>query len=58
MLITNDFEVAKPVAAVWDFFGDIPRVASCLPGAELTETLGRQLRITLPEGFRPPNTHA
>jgi carbon monoxide dehydrogenase subunit G len=40
MLITNDFEVAKPVAAVWDFFGDIPRVASCLPGAELTETLG------------------
>jgi uncharacterized protein len=40
MLITNDFEVAKPVAAVWDFFKDIPRVATCLPGAELTETLG------------------
>jgi uncharacterized protein len=39
MLITNDFEVAKPVAAVWDFFKDIPRVATCLPGAELTETL-------------------
>ena len=40
MLITNDFEVAKPVAAVWDFFGDIPRVATCLPGAELTENVG------------------
>jgi carbon monoxide dehydrogenase subunit G len=40
MLITNDFEVAKPVAAVWDFFQDMPRVATCLPGAELTETLG------------------
>ena len=40
MLITNDFEVAKPVAAVWDFFADIPRVATCLPGAELTENLG------------------
>ena len=40
MLITNDFEVAKPVAAVWDFFGDIQKVATCLPGAELTETLG------------------
>src|SRR5258707_13758301 len=40
MLITNDFEVARPVEAVWQFFGDIPRVASCLPGAELTETLG------------------
>ena len=40
MLITNDFEVTQPVAAVWDFFGDIPRVATCLPGAELTESLG------------------
>jgi uncharacterized protein len=40
MLITHDFEVAKPVAAVWAFFGDIPRVATCLPGAELTDTLG------------------
>jgi carbon monoxide dehydrogenase subunit G len=40
MLINNDFEVAQPVEAVWQFFGDIPRVASCLPGAELTETLG------------------
>jgi uncharacterized protein len=40
MLINNDFEVAQPVEVVWQFFGDIPRVASCLPGAELTETLG------------------
>jgi carbon monoxide dehydrogenase subunit G len=40
MLITNDFEVAQPVDKVWQFFGDIPRVASCLPGAELTESLG------------------
>src|SRR5258707_8350391 len=40
MLITNDFEVAQPVEAVWKFFGDIPRVGSCVRGAELTETLG------------------
>ena len=40
MLITNDFEVAQPVAKVWQFFGDIPRVAACLPGAELTEERG------------------
>ncbi|HVB43132.1 MAG TPA: SRPBCC family protein [Streptosporangiaceae bacterium] len=40
MLINNDFEVAQPVAEVWQFFGDIPRVATCLPGAELTQTLG------------------
>jgi len=40
MLISNDFEVAQPVAKVWEFFGDIPRVAACLPGAQLTESLG------------------
>ena len=40
MLITNDFEVAQPVEKVWTFFGDIPQVATCLPGAELTEDLG------------------
>jgi len=40
MLINDDFEVAEPVAKVWEFFGDIPRVAACLPGATLTENLG------------------
>ena len=40
MLITNDFEVAQPVEKVWKFFGNIPQVATCLPGAELTEDLG------------------
>jgi uncharacterized protein len=40
MLIQNDFEVAEPVDKVWQFFENIPQVASCLPGAELTEDLG------------------
>lgn len=40
MLITNDFEVTQPVSRVWEFFGDIPTVASCLPGASMTEELG------------------
>ena len=40
MLITNDFEVPQPVDRVWAFFDDIPGVATCLPGAELTEELG------------------
>jgi uncharacterized protein len=40
MLIRNGFEVAEPVDKVWQFFGNIPQVASCLPGTELTETLG------------------
>jgi uncharacterized protein len=40
MLIKNEFEVAEPVERVWRFFDDIPQVAACLPGAELTEDLG------------------
>ena len=40
MLIKNEFEVAQPVDKVWKFFGDIPQVATCLPGAELTDDLG------------------
>jgi carbon monoxide dehydrogenase subunit G len=40
MLITNDFEVAQPVDKVWRFFDDIPQVAACLPGTELTSDLG------------------
>jgi carbon monoxide dehydrogenase subunit G len=40
MLLSNDFEVAQPVDKVWAFFGDVPQVAACLPGAELTEDLG------------------
>jgi carbon monoxide dehydrogenase subunit G len=40
MLIKNEFEVAQPLEKVWQFFGNIPQVAACLPGAELTEDLG------------------
>jgi len=40
MLIKNEFEVAEPVDKVWQFFQNVPQVAACLPGAELTENLG------------------
>ena len=40
MIITSDFEVAEPVEKVWRFFDNIPQVAACLPGAELTKELG------------------
>jgi carbon monoxide dehydrogenase subunit G len=42
MLIKNEFEVAEPVEKVWQFFENIPQVAACLPGAELTEDLGNE----------------
>ena len=40
MLISNEFEVAQPADKVWQFFDDIPQVAACLPGTELTSDLG------------------
>ncbi|MGH3440977.1 MAG: SRPBCC family protein [Nitriliruptorales bacterium] len=40
MKITHEFDVERPPDAVWDFLQDIPQVASCMPGAELTEDKG------------------
>lgn len=40
MKIENEFTVARPVSTVWAFFQDVPSVAECLPGAELTEDRG------------------
>jgi carbon monoxide dehydrogenase subunit G len=40
MLIKSDFEVPHSVDKVWAFFNDIPQVAKCLPGTELTGDLG------------------
>ena len=40
MVITSEFEVAAPIEKVWRFFDDIPHVAACLPGTELTGDLG------------------
>ena len=39
MLIKSDFEVAQSLDKVWKFFDDIPQVAACLPGAELTDAV-------------------
>jgi len=36
--ITHEFTVSRPAGAVWDFFQDVPEVAKCLPGAQLTST--------------------
>jgi carbon monoxide dehydrogenase subunit G len=36
MMIKSVIEVTQPIDKVWDFFQDVPAVAACLPGAELT----------------------
>ena len=40
MLIKQEIDVAQPLDKVWDFFQDVPGIANCLPGANLTEDLG------------------
>ena len=40
MKINKTFEVHSPIQAVWDLLQDIPTIAQCLPGAELTESPG------------------
>jgi hypothetical protein len=39
VLIENAFTVARPVDEVWDYLLDVERIAPCMPGAELTETV-------------------
>ena len=39
MLIKNDFTVPNPVGDVWSYLLDVEKVAPCMPGAELTETV-------------------
>lgn len=36
MKISQEFLVPRPPDVVWEFFQDVPSVAQCLPGAELT----------------------
>jgi carbon monoxide dehydrogenase subunit G len=39
MLIENEFTVARPIDEMWAFMLDVERIAPCMPGAELTETV-------------------
>ncbi len=39
MLIENEFTVKTPVDDLWAFLLDVERIAPCMPGAELTETV-------------------
>lgn len=39
MLIENEFTVATPIDDLWAYLLDVERIAPCMPGAELTETI-------------------
>lgn len=40
MEITEQFVVTQPIESVWTLFQDVPELARCLPGAELTKDNG------------------
>lgn len=40
MLINKTFDIDQPIDQVWKFFDDIPLVAACIPGADLTDKVG------------------
>jgi len=42
MEFDNTFDVPLPPAQAWALLMDIPRIAPCMPGAELTEILDPQ----------------
>ena len=39
MLIENTFTVTAPPDDLWDYLLDVEKIAPCMPGAELTETV-------------------
>ena len=39
MIIDDAFEVDAPVERVWALLKDVPRVATCIPNAEITEVV-------------------
>ena len=39
MIVEDEFTVDAPVERVWSVLKDIPRVASCIPGAEITDVV-------------------
>jgi len=41
MLITQSFDLDQPVDQVWTFFDNIPLVAACIPGADLTKEVSK-----------------
>jgi uncharacterized protein len=39
VIIDDSFEIEAPLSRVWPVLTDVPRVASCMPNAEITEAV-------------------
>jgi carbon-monoxide dehydrogenase small subunit len=51
--IEASFEVPFPIEKVWTFMGDLPAVASCLPGATITAQDGEKVKGSIAIKFGP-----
>ncbi len=51
--IQGSFKVPYPADAVWKFMADLPAVAGCLPGAELTGHVGDRVKGRVAIKFGP-----
>jgi len=47
------FDVPHPVDQVWEFMGDLPAVAACLPGATIDSHEGERVKGTIAIKFGP-----
>lgn len=47
MELTNEFEVPVSIEQAWDVLTDLPRIAPCLPGAQLTGVEAQEYRGTV-----------
>jgi carbon-monoxide dehydrogenase small subunit len=47
------FDVPYPLDRVWEFMGDLPAVASCLPGATIDSHEGERVKGTIAIKFGP-----
>lgn len=52
-VIESDFELSYPLERVWEFMSDLKAVAACLPGAELDEQVGDEVKGRVAIKFGP-----
>lgn len=57
MRLDNAFEVALPVEQAWSLLTDLPRIAPCLPGAQLEDVVDGEYRGGLSAKIGPVNAH-
>lgn len=55
MKLDNAFEVALPVEQAWSLLMDLPRIAPCLPGAQLEDVVDGEYRGGLSTKIGPIN---